>query len=179
MLPQELASSSGRSLVRARVIRGASGGLIVFAIEDSIAACDYSQGNTTSRQFQQELCDSLTRAGAVAVAMAVTLTGWVCIVSIATYIAADAIIDSFHKHCEGRYMKVKNLEGIAPAEILKNLPNNSTDDSRRPFRPDMPGVLPDRLEMYGGLSQLKESEYRYALVEFSRERGNGQIPISR
>ena len=149
LLPQEVASSSGRSVVRARVIRGVSGGLIIFTIDGSIAAYDYSQGNTTSSQFQQELCDSLMRAGAVAVVMAVTPTGWVCIASVATYIAADAIINSFHKHYEGRYMKVKNLEGIAPAEFLENLPNNSTDDSRRPFRSDMPSILPGRLEMYG------------------------------
>jgi len=149
LLPREVGSPSGRSLVRTRVIRGVSGGLIVFTIDGSIAAYDYSQGNTTSRQFQQELCDSLMRAGAVAVVMAVTPTGWVCIASVATYIAADAIINGFHKHYEGRYMKVKNLEGIAPAEFLKNLPNNSTDHSRRPLRRYMPGILTDSLEEYG------------------------------
>ena len=118
-----------RSIV-SRVVRapGIAAGGMTFAIDSGIEVYKYWDGQTNKTELAEGIQDALLKASVVGTSvqvlylLAATPQGMVVMgVAIVSYIAADAIISHIREEYGSRYMKIKDLQGIAPKSFLDNL----------------------------------------------------------
>jgi hypothetical protein len=107
---------------------GFMAGAATFAVDGGMAVYRYWDGQANESELGEALQDAGVKAAAVGGAvqvlyvLAATPHGAVVAgVAIVTYAVTDAVISHF-RDCAKRSVRIADLEGIAPASFLKNLP---------------------------------------------------------